>query len=94
MSKKIYVGKLAMGGGSRVSVQTMATVKTEKIKEEKKSVDSLIQKPIVDNGKIENKKKETVVENKPVINVQNIPPKKEVDITDDQFFDDFFADEE
>ncbi|MBR2969352.1 MAG: flavodoxin-dependent (E)-4-hydroxy-3-methylbut-2-enyl-diphosphate synthase [Clostridia bacterium] len=29
MSKKIFVGGLAMGGGSRVSVQTMTTVKTE-----------------------------------------------------------------
>ena len=33
MSKKIYVGSLPVGGGSRVSIQTMATVKTEKIKE-------------------------------------------------------------
>ena len=33
MSKKIFVGGLAMGGGSRVSVQTMATVKTQKIEE-------------------------------------------------------------
>lgn len=31
---------------------------------------------------------------KPIINTENIPSKREIDITDDEFFDDFFDDED
>lgn len=53
--------------------------------------------PVVEERQRESKvidvpvKKEVV--EKPIINQNNIPQKREVDITDDQFFDDFFDDE-
>lgn len=57
-----------------------STVIKEPIKKETKIIDVPVNK-------------EQVVE-KPIINKNNIPKKREVDITDDQFFDDFFDDED
>ncbi len=49
---------------------------------------------------VKDAKVESVKENipssiqKPIINTENIPDKREIDITDDEFFDDFFDDED
>jgi hypothetical protein len=78
---------------------TNNTIGKEEIKEnkveEKKSIstDDLLRTNSVDNkesNKIENKKIEVKEENKPIIHEDKIPTT--YDISDDQFFDDFFDD--
>ena len=72
-------------GKTKPIIEGIVEDKSPNIVEEKEIVEK--QKP--DNHVID--EKEVKVEEKPIIHEDRIPP-KEIDVTDDQFFDDFFED--